>query len=147
MTGPIIDPYAYPPRGLDRAAAARYLALPPDTFSALVQVGTLPQPRQLGGIAVWDRNELDAAFKALPAAGRLAPEPAFRPMMSEQWPGYHATYTPKTLAQRWKCSAHLVRNEIRRGRLSAFRYGGKLFRISAAEVVAYETANMVKPPI
>ncbi|KQO49951.1 hypothetical protein ASF08_22700 [Methylobacterium sp. Leaf85] len=65
--------------------------------------------------------------------------------MSEQWPGYHNVYTPESLAERWKCSGQLVRNMIKRGQLAAFKYGGRLTRISAADVAAYETANTVKP--
>ena len=44
----MIGSYAYPPRGLDLAAAARYLGLTPTAFSALVRVGQLPSARQLG---------------------------------------------------------------------------------------------------
>ena len=63
----IVDPYAYPPRVLDLAAAARYLGLTPPAFSALVRVGQLPSARQLGVTAVWDRMTLDAAFEAASA--------------------------------------------------------------------------------
>lgn len=63
--------------------------------------------------------------------------------MSEEHPGYHNLYTPETLAERWKCSANLIRNLIRRGELDGSKYGNKLIRITAAAVVAYEEANIV----
>jgi excisionase family DNA binding protein len=63
--------------------------------------------------------------------------------MSGEYPGYHNVYTVETLAERWKCSSTLVRNMIRCGRLEGFRYGGKLIRITAAAVFAYEKANPV----
>ncbi|TXN40662.1 helix-turn-helix domain-containing protein [Methylobacterium sp. WL119] len=145
----IIDPYAYPPRGLDLAAAARYLGLTPTAFSALVRVGQLPSARQLGVTAVWDRMALDTAFEAAsgdevqpngkPAQKRRAP-----PMMSKEWPGYHNVYTPETLADRWQCSGNHIRNMIKRGDLAGFQYGGKLLRISAAVVAAYENSDTGK---
>lgn len=59
MTGDLIEAYAYPPRGLNLAAAARYLGLSQGAFTILVQIGTLPRARQLGSAAVWDRKELE----------------------------------------------------------------------------------------
>lgn len=83
--GHIIDPYTYPPRGLD-LAAARYLGLDPDAFSNLVESGKLPHHRRLGEAAVWDRMALDIAFEAIPVGeepaqpndGGSAPTPLVR---------------------------------------------------------------------
>ena len=47
-------------------------------------------------------------------------------------------YTPKTLADRWGCSAAHVRKLIRNGKLAAFKPGEKLLRIPAAAVEEYE---------
>jgi excisionase family DNA binding protein len=47
-------------------------------------------------------------------------------------------FTPRTLAQRWDCSERHVRALISEGELRAFRLGGKLLRIAAAEVERYE---------
>ena len=47
-------------------------------------------------------------------------------------------YTPVTLAKRWSCTAAHVRNLVRRGEIEGFTLGGKLLRISAAEVERYE---------
>lgn len=72
-------------------------------------------------------------------ARRRGPEP----LMSEQFPGYHHVYTPDTLAERWQCSAALIRGMVQRGELAGTKYGGKLIQITAATVVAYESANLV----
>jgi excisionase family DNA binding protein len=51
-------------------------------------------------------------------------------------------FTPESLAERWSCSAEMVRQMIHRGELPAFRLGGgKLFRIQATEVERYECAH------
>ncbi len=49
-------------------------------------------------------------------------------------------YTVARLAEHWSCSETFVRDEIRRGRLIAQRFGGKLIRIRAEAVAAYEQA-------
>ena len=71
-------------------------------------------------------------------ARRRGPEP----LMSEQFPGYHHVYTPDTLAERWKCSAALIRGIIQREELASVQCGGKLIRITAATVIAYMSANL-----
>lgn len=50
-------------------------------------------------------------------------------------------YTPATLAKKWACSERHVRNMIDRGELPAFRLGGKLLRIRAEDVEAFECQN------
>lgn len=60
------DGFAYPPRGLGRLQAARYVGLPPGEFDDAVLVGPMPLPRQIDDLLIWDRQELDAAFEALP---------------------------------------------------------------------------------
>ena len=47
-------------------------------------------------------------------------------------------FTPETLADRWECSPKHVRNLVNRGDLPGFRLGGKLLRIKAEDVEAYE---------
>jgi excisionase family DNA binding protein len=49
-------------------------------------------------------------------------------------------YSPKDLADRWTCSAELVRSMIRRGELKAFRYG-KMLRITREEVERIESVR------
>ena len=53
-------------------------------------------------------------------------------------------YTPDTLAKRWSCSVHTVRNLIHDGKVRAFRVGHAL-RISAKEVERFEAATEDAP--
>jgi hypothetical protein len=56
-------------RGLDENEAAIYLSFSPSFFRKLVAGGRMPRPRLAGGRRVWDVEELDLAFKALPREG------------------------------------------------------------------------------
>ncbi|AWN38912.1 hypothetical protein DK427_08290 [Methylobacterium radiodurans] len=47
-------------------------------------------------------------------------------------------YTPKEVADRWKCSAAHVRKMIDNGELPAFRAGGKLLRVPESALQEYE---------
>lgn len=53
-------------RGLDEREAAIYLSLSPSFFRRLVDRGLMPRPRIAGKRRIWDIDELDVAFKALP---------------------------------------------------------------------------------
>jgi predicted DNA-binding transcriptional regulator AlpA len=64
------DPFAYPPRGLSRIEAARYVGVGTSLFDELVAEGTMPKPKRLHGRVVWDRVELDMAFSSVPQNGR-----------------------------------------------------------------------------
>ena len=154
-----------PRRGLNQIEAARYVGISTTKFDELVREGQMPQPFRIGSRTIWDLRKLDAAFDELSGAGEdsfngwdTAPivpaelkkgSPKAKGeavvLMSEEYPGYHHVYTPESLAERWRCSGTHVRNMIKRGELLAVKYGGKLIRISAAAVVAYETANTVAP--
>jgi len=58
------DTLAYPPRGMRADRAAAYLGMSTSTFLRLV--GTvLPKGVEVGGMTIWDRLELDAAFENL----------------------------------------------------------------------------------
>jgi predicted DNA-binding transcriptional regulator AlpA len=59
------DRIAYPPRGLRSERAAAYVGLSETTFLRMVDEGTMPQPIRHGGVTVWDRLDLDAAFDGL----------------------------------------------------------------------------------
>ena len=59
-------------RGLDAGEAAVYLSLSPTFFGQLVERGEMPRPRVLGSRRIWDVDDLDAAFKALPREGEAA---------------------------------------------------------------------------
>lgn len=56
---------AYPPRGLSREEAARYIGVGATTFDKLVEEGRMPRPKHVGKRVVWDRLKLDAAFADL----------------------------------------------------------------------------------
>lgn len=137
MKPPDADRYAYPPRGLDRDSAARYLGITPTAFDDAVRFGTLPRPRRLSGTPVWDRLALEAAFEAVPLENGkdLKRAPAVK---NEPHPN---VYTPQTLAARWNVSVAAIRNMIERGDLPAFRPGGKIIRISPAAVAAHESGQ------
>ena len=134
------DTYSYPPRGLCREAAARYLGIPTELFDDLIQRGKLPGPRLLSGTAVWDRHQLDEAFDECPTAesSPAGASPITRLGMSS---GHPNVYTPETLAKRWRCSANHVRNMIKRGDLPASRSGSRLLRIRTDDVIVHESAN------
>jgi hypothetical protein len=56
-------------RGLDESEAAVYLSLSPSFFRILVLENRMPRPRLANGRRIWDVDELDLAFKALPREG------------------------------------------------------------------------------
>lgn len=60
------DAIAYPPRGMDRVEASRYIGVGTTKFDQLVADGRMPKPKRVDGRTVWDRVALDAAFTDLP---------------------------------------------------------------------------------
>jgi predicted DNA-binding transcriptional regulator AlpA len=64
------DPISYPPRGLSREEAARYIGVGTTKFDELVGDGRMPKPKRLDGRTIWDRVALDLAFTDLPVDGR-----------------------------------------------------------------------------
>jgi excisionase family DNA binding protein len=71
-------------RGLDENEAAVYLSLSPSFFRKLVAGGRMPRPRLIGERRIWDVEELDLAFKALPREGGDA-EPIFQSDDVDSW--------------------------------------------------------------
>lgn len=63
------DAIAYPPRGLSREEAARYVGVGTTKFDEMIADRRMPKPRQIDGRTVWDRVELDIAFSELPHHG------------------------------------------------------------------------------
>jgi predicted DNA-binding transcriptional regulator AlpA len=58
------------PTALRRVDAAVHCAVSPGFFDRMVEEGSLPKPRLLGGtVKVWLRTELDQALYALPTVG------------------------------------------------------------------------------
>ncbi|MDW9619178.1 hypothetical protein [Sinorhizobium meliloti] len=60
------DSFSYPPRGLSREEAARYVGVGTTKFDVMVADKRMPKPRKIDGRRVWDRIELDIAFSDLP---------------------------------------------------------------------------------
>ncbi len=63
------DNIAYPPRGLSREEAARYIGVGVTKFDELVRDHRMPKPKRVDGRTVWDRIALDAYFSDLPDDG------------------------------------------------------------------------------
>ena len=57
---------AYPPRGLSREEAARYVGVGVTLFDEMVADGRLPRPKRINSRVVWDRFAIDAYFADLP---------------------------------------------------------------------------------
>lgn len=64
------DSLPYPPRGLSRDEAARYIGVGTSTFDSLVDAGRMPKPLRVGKRAIWDRLKVEAAFADLDDAGQ-----------------------------------------------------------------------------
>ncbi|TPM53229.1 hypothetical protein FJ959_22110 [Mesorhizobium sp. B2-2-4] len=60
------DSIAYPPRGLSREEAARYIGVGPTLFDEMVADGRMPRPKRANSRTLWDRIQLDAFFTDLP---------------------------------------------------------------------------------
>lgn len=56
----------YPPRGMSRDEAARYIGVGATKFDQMVKDGRMPRPKRIDGRTVWDRIKLDEAFNRLP---------------------------------------------------------------------------------
>lgn len=65
----------YPPRGLSRVEAARYIGVGTTLFDQLVEDGRMPMPKLINSRKVWDRHRLDAAFDDLPQREPAEPRP------------------------------------------------------------------------
>ncbi|QXC49885.1 hypothetical protein KHC17_18715 [Agrobacterium salinitolerans] len=63
------DTFSYPPRGLSREEAARYIGVGSTKFDEMVSDRRMPKPKRVDGRVVWDRISLDAAFSDLPSDG------------------------------------------------------------------------------
>lgn len=64
------DSLSYPPRGLCREEAARWVGVGLIKFDEMVADGRMPKPKRVDGRTIWDRLALDAAFSDLPEDGR-----------------------------------------------------------------------------
>jgi predicted DNA-binding transcriptional regulator AlpA len=60
------DPLAYPPRGMSRDEAARYIGVGITKFDEMVADRRMPRPKRVDGRVIWDRFKIEAAFTDLP---------------------------------------------------------------------------------
>src|SRR4051812_3575622 len=60
------DTISYPPRGLSREEAARYVGVGITKFDQMVSDRRMPKPKKVDGRVIWDRLKLEAAFAELP---------------------------------------------------------------------------------
>lgn len=67
------DPISYPPRGLSREEAARYVGVGLTKFDEMVADGRMPKPKRVDGRVIWDRLKIEAAFTDLPEERALNP--------------------------------------------------------------------------
>jgi len=63
------DSLSYPPRGLCREEAARYIGVGTTKFDDMVKDRRMPKPKKIDGRVIWDRVALDIAFNELPSEG------------------------------------------------------------------------------
>jgi predicted DNA-binding transcriptional regulator AlpA len=75
------DTLAYPPRGMSRDEAARYIGVGVTKFDEMVSDRRMPRPKRVDGRVIWDRFKLEAAFTDLPEEKRVNP---FDSMLEEQ---------------------------------------------------------------
>jgi len=70
ITGPervkMQDTLAYPPLGMSRDEAARWVGVSPSLFDQMVKDGRMPAPKQVNSRNVWIRTALDLALQSLP---------------------------------------------------------------------------------
>lgn len=52
----------FTPRGLRREDAARYIGISPTLFDRMRKEGRIPAPRDMFGVMIWDRHDLDFLF-------------------------------------------------------------------------------------
>ena len=67
------DPLSYPPRGMSRDEAARYIGVGTTKFDEMVADGRMPRPKRVDGRVIWDRLKIEAAFTDLPEEKKVNP--------------------------------------------------------------------------
>lgn len=66
------DPIAYPPRGMSRDEAARYIGVGTTKFDEMVADRRMPRPKRVDGRVIWDRLKIEAAFTDLPEEKKVS---------------------------------------------------------------------------
>jgi hypothetical protein len=75
-------------RGLDERESAVYLSLSPSFFRRLVTRALMPRPRIVGRRRIWDVDDLDFAFKALPREPGVAVPSEMPAEDADSWSDY-----------------------------------------------------------
>jgi hypothetical protein len=73
MTTAHPDSLAYPPRGMSRDEAARYIGVGTTKFDEMVADRRMPRPKRVDGRVIWDRLKIEAAFTDLPEEKKVNP--------------------------------------------------------------------------
>lgn len=74
------DVLSYPPRGLARLNAARYIGVRPALFDQMVSDGRMPGPKKIDELRIWDRLAIESHLRDRPdLATRTAVERAVIP--------------------------------------------------------------------
>jgi predicted DNA-binding transcriptional regulator AlpA len=73
MTSTCLDTLSYPPRGMSRDEAARYIGVGTTKFDEMVADRRMPRPKRVDDRVIWDRLQLDAAFSDLPDEKKVNP--------------------------------------------------------------------------
>jgi excisionase family DNA binding protein len=68
-----IDSLSYPPRGMSRDEAARYVGVGATKFDEMVADGRMPRPKRVDGRVIWDRLRIEVAFSDLPEDTKANP--------------------------------------------------------------------------
>jgi hypothetical protein len=66
MTTKRPDFHNYPPRGMSREDAARWIGVSPSKFDEMRKDGRIGPAKLIDGRKVWDIRSLNQAFEALP---------------------------------------------------------------------------------
>ena len=66
------DTIAYPPRGMSRDEAARYIGVGVTKFDEMVSDRRMPRPKRVDGRVIWDRLKIEAAFTDLPEEKKVS---------------------------------------------------------------------------
>ncbi|WP_244478861.1 helix-turn-helix transcriptional regulator [Methylobacterium sp. Leaf106] len=54
------------PIGVSRTEAAWLVGVSPNTYDVMVKDGRMPKPKRIGSRTIWDRYEVERAFRELP---------------------------------------------------------------------------------
>lgn len=104
------DQIAYPPRGMSRDEAARYVGVSITTFDRMVQAGWMPRPKRVFSRLIWDRLQLDAAFTDL---AEQQTNPLDR-MLAVRSPGPRRSANDFSALELSRAALEQARSELRR---------------------------------